>query len=123
MTEPKALETVTLADFLSETNQEFHIEIPGRGEVAFTLAEVTPSGIPLPDPAIPAGDSGGDGRMPRQSFSLLFSGPQDLHLPQGTYTVCRKARGFRAQLFLVPIKGAYAEADKAPRIYMQAVFN
>jgi hypothetical protein len=52
------------------------------------------------------GGRGPDG-VERQQFSLVFRGPAEVPLPQGTYTVTHAELG-RLELFLVPIG---ADAD------------
>jgi hypothetical protein len=90
-----------VAAFRAEIDTEFVID-PGGGRepVAVKLVEVT------------EGKSGGG----FQRFSVLFHGPVDRFLEQGTYAFQHDSLG-SLTLFIVPIVGSNAE-----RIVYEAVF-
>ena len=82
-------ETVTLATFGAQLNEEFTLTPPDGPAVAVRLVEATPLG---PAPA--------DGL--RAPFSIVFRGPADRALGQGMYRLGHAAIG-SFELFLVPI--------------------
>lgn len=56
-------------------------------------------------------------RLPRNPFSLYFSGPGDAFLPQATYRLRHQAFGEPLDIFLVPVEG------RADGFVYEAVFT
>lgn len=88
---------LTHADFAATIGDTYALalELEGGGEpvIALVLAEaVAPEG----------GDAGAAGTEPVQGFSLIFRGPADGVLPQGTYPLTHPELGEQL-IFLVPI--------------------
>lgn len=100
---PVALDRLTADDFAPVQDSTFTLHL-ADGEVPLRLTEVRG----LSEPNL------GTGR--RAAFSLLFSGPPNVPLPQQIYTLTHPAMG-TLEIFLVPIA-----ADAAQRRY-EAVFN
>ncbi|HEX9695287.1 MAG TPA: hypothetical protein VGB64_03120 [Actinomycetota bacterium] len=82
------LATVTIEDFAPHVGQQFTVDA-GSAALALTLRSVEGSGQRW-DP------SG------REAFSILFGGPHDPALAQGTYHVRHDAFG-GIDIFLVPV--------------------
>jgi hypothetical protein len=74
------------------------------GQMPLTLVSAKPS--PLPGANVER----------RQPFSLMFHGPPDVRLPQGTYLISLP-NGESMEVFIVPVAG-----DSEKRTY-QAVFG
>lgn len=83
----------TYDDFADRVGEQFRVRLPDEHSVTLVLSDVTPG----PD----VGGTGPDGE-PRQQFSLLFDGPADPQLSQGTWELDHDGIGGLA-LFLVPI--------------------
>jgi hypothetical protein len=84
----------------------FTARLAGDGEVPLVLVEANDSGVP--------GGAAPDGRS-RTQFSLVFRGPAEVALDQGTYELSAAATGPQS-IFIVPIR-----ADAHSRYY-EAVF-
>jgi len=84
---------LTYDDFADRVGEQFELRGPEGASVSMELAEVT-QGAEL-------GGPGPDGQA-RVQFSLLFKGPSDPVLTQGTRALTHPALGELA-LFLVPI--------------------
>lgn len=91
----------TYDDFADRVGEQFRVRLPDEHSLALVLSAVTTG----PD----AGGSGPDGTV-RQQFSLLFRGPGDPQLGQGTWALDHDMMGEIA-LFLVPI-GSDAEGPR-----------
>jgi len=89
---------LTLADFADLVGDEFTLALPDGGEVSLTVDEVTAGGRD--------GGAGPDGTS-REQFSVVFRGPLDPALGQGTQELHHAGLGDLA-LFLVPVG---ADAD------------
>jgi hypothetical protein len=98
------LETLTLARFSELVNTQFRTFISPTAELSLELAQ-----------ALPGPSSGRAGRQ-YESFSLIFHGPEEPLLPQGTRPFEHERLG-RFDLFIVPI------AREAGVIKYEAVFN
>ena len=84
------LDKLKLEDFSTCLNQEFRIHVEGRDPVAAKLIEAR--GLVAPD----------DDPDRRQPFSLIFLGPKDAHLEQGTFHIENETLG-ELDLFLVTL--------------------
>lgn len=93
-------EHITHAEYRSAVDTTFRIE-GGGISIPLRLAEVT-------QPRYGGGF---------EQFSLLFNGPADQRLPQGTYELHHDVLG-TMQLFIVPVLGSNAE-----RMVYEAVFS
>ena len=83
------LEKLTFEDFSPLREQEFQIELEHNTTLVVRLIDITINN--------PKDERGG-----RQSFSIVFRGPRDLEMTQGTYPVSHEELG-EFNLFLVPI--------------------
>jgi hypothetical protein len=97
---------LTYDTFAPLVGSKFTLRTADGDSVPLTLAQANDTGIP--------GGAGPDGRT-RTQFSLVFRGPADAPLEQGTYEVDADAVGIQT-LFVVPIR-----ADSDGRYY-EAVF-
>jgi hypothetical protein len=97
---------LTYETFAPLVGSKFTLRTANGADVPLTLAEANDTGIP--------GGTGPDGET-RTQFSLVFRGPADVPLEQGTYEVDADAVGIQT-LFIVPIR-----ADSDGRYY-EAVF-
>lgn len=84
----------TYDDFADRVGQEFRLRLPEGDDLALVLTEVTAGTHP--------GGTGPDG-VSRTQFSLLFRGPAEPVLAQGTWALDHETMGTLA-LFLVPIR-------------------
>ena len=98
------LETLTLAKFSGLVNTKFRVFISPTAELPLELVQVSP------DPTSGLGGPQGE------SFSLIFQGPEEPLLRQGTRPFEHERLG-RFDLFIVPI------AKEAGMIKYEAVFN
>ncbi|HSV28691.1 MAG TPA: hypothetical protein VLL76_04005 [Candidatus Omnitrophota bacterium] len=103
------LKSVTCAAFDPYEGAEFTVTAFGN-EYTFTLADA--QALPAPK-VVPAG-------CRAEPFTLKFKGPEDVHLPQGTYTVSNAQCG-TAEIFLVPV--TEMPGGDASTVVYQAVFN
>jgi hypothetical protein len=87
------LEWLTYADFAGRVGETFDVTSAGDAPIRLELVEATEG--------TQVGGTGPDGEQRRQ-FSLVFRGPFDRTLPQGTQSLHHDAIGALA-LFLVPI--------------------
>ena len=87
------LETFTLETFRRHVGEDFYVAAGQQTNLTVRLT----SAADLSDKAVQ--DNRRTGRTP---FSLLFHGPADTFIPQGTYTVRHQAMG-EFPLFLVPL--------------------
>lgn len=81
--------TLTLESFAPAVGETFVLEHPQAGRIALVLAE-----------ARAIGDEPFRDRAP---FALLFRGPADPLLPQGTYAIAGEKLG-RLDIFIVPVE-------------------
>lgn len=100
MTAPTAL---GINNFLPMLDKEFKLPLE-QGGILLRLTEVTPY------------QRKGGFRGGRDPFHLIFQGPLELPLPQGTYPLSAEG-GFEHAIFLVPVG-----REETAMIY-QAVFN
>jgi uncharacterized protein DUF6916 len=84
---------LTHSQFADRVGETFDVRVDSVAVLALTLAEATVSDVP--------GGIGPDGAE-RAQFSLVFSGPPQPFLPQGTYRLEHDELG-ALELFLVPI--------------------
>lgn len=98
---------LTYDSFAPLVGATFTARLPDGAEVALVLAEAQDSGVP--------GGSAPDGSS-RTQFSLIFRGPADVVLGQGSYELTTEVLG-RQPIFLVPVR-----ADSRHRDY-EAVFS
>ena len=89
---------LTYADFAGLVGEVFTLALPEGGELSLTVDQVAAGGRD--------GGPGPDGE-PREQFSVVFRGPVDRPLGQGTQDLHHAGLGGLA-LFLVPIG---ADAD------------
>lgn len=87
------IEWLTHEHFAPLVGQDLAVDAGGAGEVTMRLVEAAAGTLP--------GGRGPDGQE-RMQFSLIFRGPADRLLPQGTYAVTHEALG-EQELFLVPL--------------------
>ncbi|CAI9412571.1 DUF6916 family protein [Nocardioides sp. T2.26MG-1] len=88
------IQWLTCDQFAPLVGEEFQVGVAGGSRtVSMVLTEATEGSEP--------GGTGPDGQSRRQ-FSLVFRGPGEPALPQGTYVVGHPGLG-RFELFLVPI--------------------
>ena len=80
----------TAADFEKCLDTNFRVELESPGPIELKLIAVTPR---KSEPHEQAG---------MERFSVLFSGPADIFLPQGTYRVTHPEMG-EIYIFLVPL--------------------
>lgn len=107
--EPVPVGPPNLAAFQRALNTRFRISATAVPSVEATLVEVAegrPSSQTRSEPAHP----------PYESFSLIFAGPRQQFLPQGTYTFESEQLG-RFDLFIVPVGQTSSSID------YQAIFN
>ena len=97
------LEKLTADDFSPLLNEEFQISLEGNITLLVQLIDVTINRQK-------------EERNWRQSFSLVFRGPRDIELSQGTYPVTHDQLG-KLQIFLVPI------GPDEKGMCLEAVFN
>jgi hypothetical protein len=95
------LETLTIQHFTPLVGQDFQA-LAAEGNVPLTLLEATP---------VRASGAGRD-----EPFSLIFRGPRDAMLQQGTYTLQHDALP-GLEIFIVPVSAT----DQG--IQYQAIFN
>ena len=91
----------TYDDFAARVGEQFRVRLSDEHSLSLGLSDVTAG----PD----AGGAGPDGTV-RQQFSLLFRGPDDPRLSQGTWVLDHDTMGEIA-LFLVPL-GSDAEGPR-----------
>lgn len=96
--------TLTEHEFSQHLNTSFRLALDTPEQVELKLVEV--KGYP----------SKADERSGMERFSVFFTGPKDLRLPQGTYQLEHPAMG-TFDIFLVPI------AEDAQGLRYEAVFN
>jgi hypothetical protein len=96
------LERLTVDMFSDKVGHAFFVEMPDVPAVELKLTEVTP----LQNYR----------KAPREPFSLMFTGPGGLILPQRRYALRHAALGPQ-WMFLVPVAG---NKDK---VTYQAIFN
>ena len=89
MVDPSVLETFTLATFAAHVDEVFALTLPDGEVLALRLVE-----------AIPVGQA--PARGGRTPFSIVFRGPPELALAQGSYRVEHEQIA-TFDLFLVPI--------------------
>jgi hypothetical protein len=94
----------TEADFAKHLNTNFRIELESQQSVELKLIAVTPRAS---EPHEQAG---------MERFSVLFSGPADVFLPQQIYRVTHPEMG-ELEIFLVPI------AKESDGFRYEAVYN
>src|SRR3954468_22159688 len=100
-------ETLTLAKLSAALKTPFRVRTGPATQVDFELMEAAPLGTTLGQAAKESSN---------ESFSLVFHGPGDRMLPQGTYGFEHETMGAFV-LFIVPI-------GQAPGVFQyQAVFN
>jgi hypothetical protein len=101
------LENLNLTKFSAVLQTQFRVQTGPGSETTLELVQANPSDTP-------ARPTGKEARG--ESFMLLFHGPSDRMLPQGTYAFTHDELG-RFDLFIVPI-------GQAPGVFQyQAVFN
>ena len=83
----------TCDDFSDVVGQAFDVAVDAGSPLALELVQATEGGE--------AGGAGPEGQV-RQQFSLLFRGPLDPALPQGTYRLGHPRLG-EMEIFLVPL--------------------
>ena len=84
------LDKLQASDFSKCLNQKFHIRLEGREPLETELIDVRSHSRSGDDPEV------------RQPFSVLFRGPADLQLTQGTFSLENETLG-KLDLFLVTI--------------------
>lgn len=94
----------TAAEFAQHVNTNFRVEIESPKPIDIKLITVTPRAI---EPHEEAG---------MERFSVVFSGPADVFLPQNIYRVVHPEMG-EFEVFLVPIK------QEAEGFRYEAVYN
>ena len=94
----------TAADFAKHVNTNFRVELESPNPIDIELITVTPRAI---GPTEQAG---------MERFSVVFSGPPDVFLPQNIYRVTHPEMG-EFEVFLVPIK------QEAEGFRYEAVYN
>jgi hypothetical protein len=87
----------TRATFAAHLSETFRIVLDTSETLDVELIEVTPLGSPA---AAPSGAPEAEGSP--EPYSLLFRGPPDRPLDQGTYRLEHPVMG-RLDLFLVPV--------------------
>ncbi|GAA3830705.1 DUF6916 family protein [Nocardioides panacisoli] len=97
---------LTYADFTGLVGEVFTLALPDGRKVPLTVEEVSALGRD--------GGAGPDG-TPREQFSVVFLGPSDPLLGQGTQELSHGALGDLA-LFLVPI-GADADGVRYEAVF------
>src|SRR5688572_17993424 len=96
-------ERLTEANFTKYLDTVFRVRVSAPGPVELKLVEVK-------------GYAGGaNDRSGMERFSLFFSGPADLQLPQQTYELEHEQLG-SLDIFLVPIA-------QGEQVHYEAVFN
>ncbi len=90
MAEAVHLEKLTKEDFSKCLNQKFLIYVNEQEPVETELIEVR--GLTAPDASLDL----------RQPFSVIFRGPKDVQLQQGTFTVANETLG-EIGIFLVTL--------------------
>ena len=104
------LETPTADEFEATLESPFALDLGEAGTLTLTLVGLQRlGGDPAPAPAE------GTDAPPRQPFSLVFRGPLEAQLGQGTYALRHDALGVLG-IFLVPI------ARDAEAMRYEAVF-
>ena len=99
--------SLTLSTFSELLRTRFRVGLYPAEAVELELVQVTPGGTVAKDRL----------NLPQyESFSLLFHGPQQRMLRQGTYAFEHPQIG-RFDLFIVPI------AAENGRVHYQAIFN
>ena len=96
-------ENPDLPMFTKLVGQEFEIALDASGPLILKLIEAT-------------GLESNTARPDGQPFTLVFRGPTDVELPQGTYDLRNDSLG-QVAIFLVPFR-----QDEEGRFY-EAVFN
>ena len=94
----------TAADFAKHVDTDFRVELESPRPIEIKLISVTPRKI---EPHEQAG---------MERFSVVFSGPADVFLPQNTYRLAHPEMG-EFEVFLVPIK------QEAEGFRYEAVYN
>lgn len=94
--------SLTIEDFKTLVNDTFVFPIENQEKLALTLIEVN---------SLTKHMEGG-----REPFSLIFKGPENPQIPQGTY-VLRHDRFEDLRLFLVPV------SNKDSGIVYESLFN
>jgi hypothetical protein len=103
------LEPLTVSDFIGHRNVSFRIPLDSGGAIDLELIEARTIG---------EGHRPDSPGIRRQAFSLIFRGPLDRLLPQGTYPIQHPTMG-TLEIFLVPLG---PDGDTKLHRY-QAVFN
>jgi hypothetical protein len=99
------MDQVTLQHFTPLVGQRFDLLVELGTAVAAELAEATA----LPAPAVASR---------REAFSLMFKGPAQPLLPQGTYRVTHGVGALPPMdIFIVPVRGG------ADAVWYEAVFT
>jgi len=93
---------LTQSTFRTQVDTEFVLTAPDETRMRIRLVEVT---------GLRGAGTDEEGR-----FSLLFRGPADLMIPQGTYQMAHDGIGTFA-LFIVPVK------KDNDGVYYEAIFN
>lgn len=106
------IETLTVDDFAAVLESPFTLDLGEAGALTLTLAEATSLGGSGPDPEAAGPDAAA---APREPFSLVFRGPLESQLGQGTYALQHETLGVLA-IFLVPV------ARDAEAMRYEAVF-
>ena len=94
------LDKLQASDFSKCLHQKFHIRVEGREPLETELIDVR-SHTGSPATRSPATRSDDDPEV-RQPFSVLFRGPADLQLTQGTFSLENETLG-KLDLFLVTV--------------------
>ena len=94
----------TAADFARHVNTNFRVEAESPKPIEIKLISVTPRAI------------GPNEQAGMERFSVVFSGPADVFLPQSIYRVAHPEMG-EFEVFLVPIK------QEAAAFRYEAVYN
>jgi hypothetical protein len=101
------LEILTLERFTQLLNQRFQVQVAPEQEIPMELAQATAG-----RPSVTTGAN----PMRYEVFSLIFNGPENPMLPQGTYSFQQEKIG-RFDLFIVPV------GRERGAVQYQAVFN
>lgn len=112
MTNTRSLESLTAEDFVDVVGSRFELPEPrGHATLQLELAEVTPV-----DQVPSAGF--------RKPFSVLFQGPIEPVLPQGTYRLDHDRLG-PLDLFIVPVgpEGLFEPGAQPTTMRYEAVFG
>jgi hypothetical protein len=95
-----SLDLLTLSRFSEAVQSQFEVQTRSGTHVVMELSSVTPGNVAR----------GGPDGSRFESFSLLFHGPHDPALPQGTYAFHHERLG-NLDLFMVPIAKGKSGVD------------